>query len=335
MMEHRRLGASGVDVSALGVGTAAWGMRLMGYGKSFGKSDLEAAYVASVDGGVTWFDTAEDYGNGESERLLGEFRERDGREAAFATKHRPTADPQAAVAALEGSLQRLRVDRVDLYQLHYPPSHDRIEPFMDVLADLVGRGKVLAVGVCNFNAERMQRAIDALARHGVPLASNQVYCHLLERRAEHNGVLELCREHGVALIPYSPMANGILTGKFRSGGRSIAWMQRAYVRGNAFDPFREEPAPRRSLAHRLLARPRLLKTARLEPLFAELETVAANHHASIAQVALNWLLGMDALVLPIPGAKNARQAEDNLGAASFTLFGEERERIDRAESAIH
>lgn len=332
-MKTRPLGKSGLVVPAIGIGIAAWGFPLMGYGKTYGKEDLYAAYTACLDAGCNYFDTAESYAKGESERLLGEFRQKDGREIIIATKHKPTDDPRRLLTSLRESMRRLRTERIDLYQLHYPPAKERIDEFMDAMAEAVKSGLVRAVGVSNFNAERMKRAYDRLAHHGIALASNQVFYHLLERRAEANGVLALCRSLDVALIPFSPMAQGLLTGKFRNGGQKATLSQKVYFRLQQLDMFKED-VEKKSMLRKLLKTPEVVKIAKLEPLFQTMEEIASAHGATVPQVALNWLLAADPHVVPIPGAKNAKQALDNTGVLHFTLTREEYERICRTQERI-
>jgi aryl-alcohol dehydrogenase-like predicted oxidoreductase len=304
------LGQTGVLVSPLGIGTWAWGDRLFwGYGRSYGETDVRGAFEVSLAAGATLFDTAEIYAGGTSERLLGRFV-RDVREAGrppppvVATKFFPfpwrlrRAD---LLSALLGSLRRLGLPRVDLYQLHWPMPLLTVERRMDALAAAGETGLARAVGVSNYNAKELRRAHAALARRGIPLASNQVKYSLLERRPERDGVLAATRELGVTLIAYSPLAQGLLTGKY--------------------GPDRPPPGARA----RRFGRRRL---EALPPLLAELRAVGENHGGKTpAQVSLNWLIGKGAV--PIPGAKDARQAGDNAGALGWRLTPDEVERLDR------
>ena len=155
----------------------------------------------------------------------------------------------------------------------------------------------------------MRRAHARLARHDIPLASNQVHYNLLYRKPEKNGVLDACRELNVALIAYSPLEQGLLTGKYRI----VAW-EAISVTG-----------PRRfSRTFRASQR------RKIEPLLQSMEGIAKAHGKTIGQVALNWLLAKDEHIIPIPGAKNARQASENAGAIGWRLTNEEFERIDVA-----
>jgi aryl-alcohol dehydrogenase-like predicted oxidoreductase len=212
--------ADELNIAPLGVGAWAWGTtRLWGYGKEYDRSDVGNAFRTSMAEGVTLVDTAEMYGNGASERIIGEIL----REGAFegtpiiATKFAPLPyrfSAKALLNAVDKSLERLGIETIDIYQIHFPNPIFKINSLMDALSETVKAGKVRRVGVSNYGADQMQRAHDRLASHGVPLASNQVEYSLLRRAPETNGVLEASRELGVTLIAYSPIAQGLLTGKY-------------------------------------------------------------------------------------------------------------------------
>jgi aryl-alcohol dehydrogenase-like predicted oxidoreductase len=155
----------------------------------------------------------------------------------------------------------------------------------------------------------------------------------LYRYPETNGVLEACRELDVALIAYSPLDQGVLTGKYRTGAVSVPFARRLLGGiGPRFDPFGETRGVL-PVSRRLLRGTRDRRPAKLEPLFVVLEEIARAHEKTIAQVALNWLVMKDEHIIPIPGAKNARQASENAGALGWRLTEEEHARISRAEMA--
>lgn len=305
-MEMRTLGNSPLKVSQLGVGAWAWGdKRYWGYGTDFGLSDVEEAFQASLDAGITLFDTAEIYGWGTSERILGDLARRSGKRVVIATKFAPLPwrfSPGSVRRALDGSLKRLGLDHIDLYQVHFPFSLIPSETLMDVLAEAVELGKLRFVGVSNYSAAKMRRAHEALARRRVPLVSNQVEYSLLRRTPEVNGVLAACRELNVTLIAYSPLAQGILTGKYRPGS-SVSGLRR----------FRRN------------FRGRDLRAAM--PVLRLLDDIAQAHGKTPAQVALNWLLRQEGVV-PIPGAKNRQQATENAGAVGWEITAEEVEALN-------
>lgn len=313
-LDQRELGASGITVPSLGVGIWSWGDKsFWGYGRDYTRDDITEAYKVCLDAGLNFFDTAEAYGRGESERILGACRREDGRPIVIASKFLPIPEGLSThklLTALDNSLVRLGVQQIDLYQIHFPSPFYRVQNLMDALAEAVRSGKVRAVGVSNYSADLMRKAHARLARHDIPLASNQVRFSLLQRKPEVNGVLAACRELNVALIAYSPLAQGLLTGKYRAGANQ---------------------AKLPSLPRRLLQTGfRSSQREKMEPLFSAMEEAAQTHDKTISQVALNWLISKDELIIPIPGAKNARQARENAGAIGWRLTEEEQERMSRA-----
>src|SRR5215208_3613376 len=208
--------AEELKVAPLGGGPCAKkSTRLWGYGKKYNRSDVGKAFRASMAQGIILFDTAEMYGNGASERIIGEILREGGFEGTpvIATKFAPLPyriSAKSLLRAVDKSLERLGIETIDLYQIHFPNPIFKIDSLMDALAEAVKAGKVRPVGVSNYGADQMKRAHDRLASHGVSLASNQVEYSLLHRAPETNGVLEASRELGVTLIAYSPIAKGLL-----------------------------------------------------------------------------------------------------------------------------
>ncbi len=303
--------ADELGVAPLGVGAWAWGTsRLWGYGKEYDRNDVGEAFRSSMAEGVTLFDTAEIYGNGASENIIGELLREGGFDGTpvIATKFAPLPyrfGARALLDALDKSLVRLGLVTVDLYQVHFPNPVFRIESLMDVLAEAVKEGKVRHVGVSNYNVDQMKRAHDRLASHGVKLASNQVEYSLLKRTPETNGVLEACRDLGVTLIPYSPIAQGLLTGKYSPGDKPSGLVRRF---GKSFGE---------------------QNLKRIEPVVNILREIGEAHDKQPAQVALNWLVTRRN-TLPIPGAKNQRQARQNAGALGWEMTDEEAEKLELA-----
>ncbi len=316
-IDQRQLGASEIIVPALGVGVWSWGdTRYWNYGKDHTREDVTRAYRACLDAGLNFYDTAEIYGNGNSERLLGECAREDGRPIIIASKFAPFPTRFSAhtlLQALDASLERLGVQQIDLYQIHWPYTFLNVNDLMDMLAQAVRSGKVRAVGVSNYSAKLMRKAHARLARHDIPLASNQVHYSLLHRNPESNGVLDTCRELNVALIAYSPLEQGLLTGKFRITNSDVVL-----------------PGAMRRLQYPGFRRSQRL---RMEPLIQTLETVGRVHDKTIGQVALNWLLCRDENIIPIPGAKNERQASENAGSIGWRLSSKEFDQVDQAAHA--
>ncbi|RME81948.1 MAG: aldo/keto reductase [Caldilineae bacterium] len=304
------LGQSDIQISALGVGAWAWGDRMFwGYGKGgFSDADIEAAFKASLDAGVNFVDTAEMYGRGRSEQLIGQMLPRMERPVVVATKFFPwpyRLTRGRLLAALRKSLERLRLQQVDLYQIHWPFPPVPIETWMQALADAVEQGLTRTVGVSNYNLQQTKRAQAALAARGIPLASNQVQYSLLMRKPEREGLLDYCREHRITLIAYSPLGQGVLTGKYSADNPPPGLRGRRYNRSYL---------------------------ERVSPLLELLREIASAHHCTPAQVALNWVICKGAV--PIPGAKNERQAIDNAGALGWRLSKEEVQALDRASDRI-
>jgi aryl-alcohol dehydrogenase-like predicted oxidoreductase len=296
----------GADLK-MGIGTWAWGDRwFWQYGGSYTEADVKDAFRASLEGGVRLFDTAELYGWGASEKLLGRLLADTEQPVRVVTKFLPLPwrlTRGSLLRALRSSLERLALDQVDLYLIHQPLPPVPVETWMEALADAVEAGLARHVGVSNYNLERMERAHKALARRGVPLAANQVKYNLLHRTPEHNGLMAACRERGVRLVAYSPLGQGLLTGKYTP----------------------ENPPP--GVRRWIYGRDRLEQVQSLVGLLRE---IGQAHDRTPAQVAINWTIAKGAL--PIPGAKDRRQAEENAGAAGWHLDEDEVARLDAASA---
>lgn len=309
-LEFIPLGSTDLRVTPLGIGTWAWGDRLYwGYGNGYNDSDLQAAFRVCVEAGVNFFDTAEIYGQGQSEKFLGQFLRESNARVVVASKCFPLPwrfGKYSLRRALRGSLSRLGLKHIDLYQMHWPLPPVPIETWMSAMADAVEEGLIRAVGVSNYNREQMGRAQDALAKRGLRLASNQVHYSLLYREPERNGVLNACHTSGVTLIAYSPLESGVLTGKYT--------------------PTNPPPIARRS-------RFSAARLARIQSLIGLLKEIGQAHEGKTpSQVALNWAMCKN--TLPIPGVKNARQAQDNVGALGWQLTGDEIATLDKASENL-
>jgi len=294
----------------LGIGTWAWGDKLVwGYGNSYSEADIREAFKVCVGGGVRFFDSAEVYGQGKAETILGELCAQEDEEFVIATKMMPfpwRLFHNSLKFALQNSLRRLRVNQVQLYQMHWPLPPVKVDTWMDRMAEVVDAGMVKAVGVSNYTLEQTITAHEALKKRGLRLASNQVEYHLLERRIEQNGLMEYCLEEGVKIIAYSPLAMGILTGKYTPDN---------------------PPAGTRAAQYN---RPYLEK---IQPLIKTLIRIGNDADGkSAGQVAINWCIQKGAL--PIPGVKNAAQAVQNLGAIGWQLDAEEMALLDEVSLAI-
>jgi aryl-alcohol dehydrogenase-like predicted oxidoreductase len=299
------IGKTGVRVPPLGIGIWSWGDRMFwGYEKGYGEADIRSAFDYCLDAGINFFDTAEVYGMGQSETLLGKFLAAGGRPAVVATKFFPfpyRLTKGSLKRALRGSLRRLRLGRVDLYQIHQPIPPVPVPVWMDALADAVGDGTILAAGVSNYNVARTGAAHQALAARGIPLASNQISYSLLQRGPERSGLISLCRDLGVTVIAYSPLMQGVLTGRYTPGN--------------------PPPGMRRFRFSRSYLE-------RVQPLLAAMREIGQGHAgAPLSQIALNWVIAKGAI--PIPGVKNRRQAEEAAGSLKWRLTAEEVAQLDK------
>ncbi|MDY6937281.1 MAG: aldo/keto reductase [Cyanobacteriota bacterium] len=307
-MDAITLGANGPVVTPLGIGAWSWGDTLFWqYGKGYGSQDVREAFEAAVAAGITFFDTAEVYGNGESERLLGQFIKQSDRPIQIATKYGPLPwrlFGSSVSDALSDSLKRLGLEKVSLYQVHWPFTFLMSqETLMNALADEVKRGRIEAIGVSNYSASQMREAHEILSRHGVPLAVNQVRYSLLSRGVETKGIIDTARELGVTVLAYSPLAQGLLTGKYSSGDA--------------------KPTGPRQWDSRFKAE----GLTKIEPVLSLLRDYGREYDKTPAQVALNWLICQGG-VIPIPGAKNAEQARQNAGALGWQLSASEVSRLE-------
>jgi len=305
----RTLAGTDIDPGRLGVGTWAWGdsstWGMGSYDTDLNIDTIREAFAACLDAGVVLFDTAEVYGNGESERIIGSLL-RDlpaGRpRPVLATKFMPSPwklnVKSALRSALEASLERLGVDHVDLYQIHGPVSLRGHGALAEAMAAVHADGLTRAVGVSNYSIKETRSMAAQLSQRGVALATNQVEFSLLRRMPETGGLLAACAELGVTLLAYSPIGQGRLTGKY-----------------SAANP---PPGKRNFSSHPM---------SEIDPIVATLRAVGEAHDgATPSQVALAWIMAKGAI--PIPGAKNGPQATDNAGALTCHLTPDEVARLD-------
>lgn len=310
MSETIALGQTDIQISPIGMGAWQWGDRFFWRsGTKYTDDDARAAFTASLQGGVNWLDTAEIYGPHASEQLVGQFIHESGAKVLVASKCFPFPwrwSGRTLHNALRGSLKRLGLLHIDLYQMHWPNKPVPVEGWMEAMAEAAKEGLIRAIGVSNYSGEQTRRAAEHLAKHGLVLASNQIEYSLLERSPERNGIIAACRELGVRVIAYSPIAKGVLTGKYTPDNRP--------------------PGARRGLYDKDYL-------ARVQPLIGLLREVGQAHgNKTPSQVALNWLICKEAAA--IPGAKNVRQAEENAGAMGWCLTEAEILALDEASEKL-
>jgi len=315
-MRYRQLGASGLRVSVLTMGTMTFG----GTGEfaSVGSTSLEEArgqVDRCLEAGINLIDTANVYSDGLSEEIVGQVLEGRRDQVLVATKARmPTGDgPNDAglsrhhlIRECEASLRRLRTDRIDLYQVHEWDGQTPLSETLEALVDLVHAGKVRYVGCSNYAGWQLMKALGVAERRGLArFCSQQIHYTLQAREAEYE-LVPIAIDQGLGLLVWSPLAGGLLSGKYRRG----------------------QPGPETS---RLLAgwdEPPVHDQDKLYDIVEVLVEVASKRGASPAQVALAWLLGRPAVTSVIIGARTSEQLADNLGAADLSLTTDELARLE-------
>jgi aryl-alcohol dehydrogenase-like predicted oxidoreductase len=311
----RRLGTSDLHVTPIGLGCWQFSRRRGLAGKfwpSLEQETIRRIVKVSLEGGVNWFDTAEVYGWGLSEEALADALRAGGaspESVIIATKWWPGLRTARSISTtIDERLARLGEYPISLYQVHQPFALATIGAQMAAMARLVDAHKVRWIGVSNFSAARMRRAHAALRERGVALISNQVKYSMLDRRIEHDGTLEAAKELEIAIIAYSPLEQGLLSGKFHDDPELI----RHRVGFRRFLPSFQRSTIRET-----------------QPLIDALRQIALRHGRTSSQVALNWLLTFHGdLVVAIPGATRVEQALENVGAMTFRLSDEELRRLD-------
>lgn len=283
-----------LEVSVIGLGCN-------NFGRALDAAESAQVVAAALDAGVTYFDTASNYGEGRSESFLGSALGGHRHEVVIGTKFglpvagvpgSGGASPEYVRRALDRSLSELATDYVDLYQLHFPDADTPIADTLGAMAELVEEGKVREIGCSNLDAAQLTEALEVSAAAGLrPLVSDQVQYSLLHREPETNGLADTCNRHGVALLPFYPLANGLLTGKTRRG---------------------EEPQGRLRME-----RYQSFLTAENFDLVEAVEAYATDRGVSMVQVALGALLCNDAVPAVTAGATRPEQVSANVQAAEW------------------
>ena len=289
---------AGVRVSAIGLGTWQFGSAEWGYGAEYNRVEAGNIVRRALELGVNLIDTAEFYGFGRSERIVGQAIRGRRDEVFLATKIFPIGLPLMTPGRARGSARRLGVDRIDLYQLHWPSPLFPPRATMPRMRRLVDQGLVAHIGVSNHNLAQWQEAERAL---GGPVLSNQVLFNLVDRRPERE-LVPFAQEHDRIVIAYSPLGQGLLSGKYQDSPPSNLLRRRR----SSF-----------SAANR----------ARLSPLIAALREIGNRHSATPAQVSLAWLIRKPNVVA-IPGASSVYQLEENVASGDIDLSDQESARLD-------
>ncbi len=313
-MKRRQFGTTGVRVSELALGT-------MTFGREIDEADSAGILDAYLDAGGDFIDTADVYGEGASEEILGRLL-KDRRDAIFlATKFRMPVGPGTGGAsrrwirrAVEDSLHRLDTDWIDLYQIHCWDERTPLEETLSTLDDLVREGKVRYLGASNYTGWQLAKALGVSALHEwEPFVSLQPQYSLVTRETERE-LIPLCQSEGLAVLPWSPLGGGLLTGKYRHG-------EDAPENTRAGDP-----TPSAALMRRRLESERGFRVADV------VGEVSDSIGKSRAQVALNWVLYRPGVTAPILGARTLEQITDNLGVLGWELDDEHRAQLDDAST---
>lgn len=300
-MERRRIGT--LEVSVVGLGCNNFGWRI-------DKEATHAVVDAALDAGINFLDTADMYGAGQSEEYMADALGDRRNEIVLATKFgfsmgegKSGASPAYVREAVDASLSRLNTDHIDLYQLHTPDPNTPIADTLGALGDLVKAGKVREIGCSNFSADQLREAAAAVEAGAPRFVSVQNEYSLLNRAAEAE-VLPECKREGIAFIPYFPLANGLLTGKYRKG----------------------QPVPEHSRGKDGWG-PKVFTDSNLE-LVESLYSFASSRGHSLLELAVSWLAAQDGVASVIAGAKTPEQVKANAVAASWALSNEELAQID-------
>ncbi|MBV8141432.1 MAG: aldo/keto reductase [Verrucomicrobia bacterium] len=317
-MEYRQLGQSGLMVSVLSLGTMTFGGRSI-FSK-IGATDVEGArrqVNLCIEAGVNLFDTANCYSDGLSEEILGEVLQSRRDEFLIATKARMVVGPGPndggvsryhLIRECEKSLRRLRTDRIDLYQLHEWDGRTPLEEALEALDTLVRSGKVRYVGASNYSGWHLMKALAISERHNyVRFVSQQIYYSLQSRDADYE-LIPISLDQGLGVLVWSPLAGGLLSGKYRRG--------------------QQPPEGARHLND--WGEPPIHDEKQLYDIIEVLVEIADSRKVSAAQAALAYTLGRPGITSLVIGARSETQLADNLAAANLTLSPEERSRLDSA-----
>lgn len=309
-MEHRRLGTSDLQVSAIGLGCNNFGFL-----KSMDVAASRRVIDTAIDNGINFFDTSDSYGT--SENILGEILSEGERRKKIVLATKVGSKPNAlgeksgasrgyVLAEVEESLKRLRTDWIDLYQIHYPDPGTPIEETLRALEDIVKSGKVRHIGCSNFSPAQLEEAeTTRIAKGLTPFVSSQDEYSLLVRQIE-SSQLPLLEKYGMSEIPYFPLASGLLTGKYR-GAKDL--------------PHGSRLAEKKALADRYLTEANL---ERMEKLY----WFAEKRGHTLLELAFSWLLAHPVVASVIAGATKPEQVAANSKAAAWKLTAEEMKEVD-------
>jgi aryl-alcohol dehydrogenase-like predicted oxidoreductase len=316
----RPLGRTDMMVSPLGLGCWQFSRQDNMAGRFWPtlEDDLIDKIVSvSIEGGINWFDTAEIYGKGTSEkalsRALSNNRKNPG-EVIIATKWWPALHfASNIIKTIDERIKALSPYPIDLYQVHQPWGFSSEKNEMKAMAELLERKLIKCIGVSNFSAQKMRSAWETLDKRGISLASNQVIYNLLNRKIETNGIIDTAKKLGISIIAYSPLAQGLVTGKFHDNPELL--------KNIGFRKYSSQ-----------FKREGLRKSF---PVVSMVKEIAIKYNVTPSQIALNWLIHYNGdAVVAIPGATKEIQARENTGAMSFRLSDDDMERLDKVSAAF-
>jgi aryl-alcohol dehydrogenase-like predicted oxidoreductase len=320
METYRTLGKSDLKISPIGLGCWQFSKRSNFAGKFWPELEddlIDTIIKISLGGGINWFDTAELYGNGASEKALARSLQKFGKkpgEVIIATKWWPMFRIASnIITTIDDRLNALNPYPIDLYQVHQPYGFSSEQKEMNAMAELVKTKKIRYIGVSNFSAKQMRNAWETLQKEGINLVSNQVRYSLLDRKIESNGIMETAKELGITIIAYSPLAQGLVTGKFH-----------------------DNPDLIKNLGFRKYTpsfKPRGLEKSK--PVVDLVKTLAQKYQSTTSQVALNWLINYHGeTVVAIPGATKESHAFENAGTMKFKLSQEDMAVLDESSKGF-
>ena len=299
-MEYRQLGKSDLNVSTIGFG--AWGIGGKPFWSTEGEGNSIRSIEKAIDQGINFFDTAPVYGFGYSEELLGKALQSKRKDVIIATKCglvwnkeelkaiNKRATRESILEEIDLSLKRLRTDYIDLYQVHWPDESTPIEETMNTLLQVQNEGKVRYIGVSNYSVDQMQECL----KYGQIVSLQPMYS-MLERDLEKES-LPFCIENNIGVICYSPLASGVLTGKYDENTRFKDWRGQNIIGNFTGDIY---------VSH--------IKKVK------ELKKIAQRNEKTLAQLAINWLLQQQGVSTAIVGVKTPDQVEQNIGAVGWKI----------------
>ncbi len=308
---------TGTDIQVTPIGLGVWQFADGGFWPALATKTMNSIVKTALDESINWFDTAEAYGGGKSERNLSIALKTAGKkdgDIIVATKWMPVLRrAKSILETIDERLSYLDGFSIDLYQIHNPGSVSSIKKQMFNMAELVNRGKIKSVGVSNFTTNMMRKAHEALEKKDIPLVSNQVKYSLIRRKKDQNGFLDAAKELGIKVIAYSPLEQGLLTGRFHKNveaRKELGYARKYY-----------------SITKK--------KVEQTKELIDTLEKIGQTHNVDISTVALSWLINYHKdLVVAIPGASKPEQVKKNTEAMRIKLSSAELNELDEKSQVV-